>query len=376
MRRKNFTPLIVILVLLAGAAFLLANPFQKQETDETGAVVVGKDASSSTLLVDVKQDDITAISIKPPTDPEFKLVKEDAGWFATQGEKRYRADQERVDKLLEALPGLRSESLATENEKKYADMGINDTEGIKVGVYTSGKDKPAVTLIAGKAAPGYATSFVQVENQKQVWRATQNIKSLVGFTYRDYRTKAPWKFDPSTVTELTVRPVNGKPDTYKSEGGVWKTASGANANQNLITTLLHDWSEAVVSDFDDSVEPGVTPFDTKAENTDPGDVGKDSAGMPVAVAHKVGQEPNLVAVTPQGKFSFTLGVKDAGLYFVADQDGLVYKASEPQIKFFRELRFAELKIAAAEKSVEAMPEGGKSAEGEKAVPDTATSSPK
>jgi hypothetical protein len=364
-RNKNFGALIGLLVVLAGAALVLANPFKQPKLDATGAESGGEAAGSGKLLVDAERDKISEISIKPAGGEVFKLRREGEAWYAEQGDKKYRADMDRVDKLLEDLPGLRSEVFVTDKAEKYAGLGLDDANAIAVDIYASG-DKPVAQLLVGNAGPSYATSYVRAKDKPEVYESTANVKSLVAFSYRDYRTKQPWKFDAQTATKLTVRPVAGQPAVYTNDKGTWKTASGANANQNLITTLLHDWTEAKVSDFADDTTPGVTPYDPTLEETEPaGTGGKDAKGNDLPPVFKLGTEPNLVVETPQGTFALTLGVKEKGLYYIGDQDKLAYRIGEPEIKFFRELKFDELKIPAAEgKAAEA----GDAAAGAMAAP--------
>lgn len=353
MKRNNvIVKLSILLAVLAAVALAVANPFKREAVDATGAIAVGDDSSSGKLLVDVASDAISAISIKGPSAEEFRLVKDADVWYAVQGEARYKANMDRVEKLLEKLPGLRSEALVSDKPEKYASLGVDDDSAFQLGVFT-GSESPAAQLMVGNAAPGYTSCFVRLGTGADVYEAAENIKSEISFSYRDFRSLQPWNFDPQLVSQITVRPVSGTAETYAKSDGVWKTASGANANNNLIVTLLKDWSECKVSEFADDVKPGSTPFDASIEGADSaGTGGKDAKGTDLPAQFKLGLEPNLLAETPQGKFSFTLGVKEGGLYYVADQAALAYKLGEPALKFFRELKYDELRIPAAEEAAD------------------------
>jgi hypothetical protein len=376
-KNKSLSLMLVVLVVLAGAAFLLANPFAKPKTDVNGAVAVGKGGSQAKVLIDLKKDAVSGVSILQPKQTEFKLEKKDDKWQAVQGDKRFKADQDKVDKILAALPGLTSESFASSNADKYKDYGLDDATAVKVGIYTGG-DKPAATLLVGNSAPGATSSYVRVDDGKEIWRTATNVKALVGFSFKDYRSKQPWDFDPQVVKSLTVRPVDGQPDTYTYDNGVWKQASGANANMNDITKLLEDWSKATVSDFADDVTPGVTTLTPAADSAAPADGAKSPPAAAAAPTYDVGTQPNLTVQTPQGSFSLTLGQKDGSLYYVADQDKLVYKISEPAVAFFRNLKFDELKIPAAadQKTMSTpAPGGGTGAAGAAPKPGTPPATP-
>lgn len=352
MKRKNvMLKLLAVLVVLGAVALLFANPFDRPQPDDTGAIVRspgGGDSTSGLLLVDAGRDSVSAIEITAAGQDSFSLNREGDAWLAVQGDKRYKADSERIERLLEDLPGLRAESLVSERGESFHDLGVHEDNAIRVAVY-SGGDTPVADLLVGNSAPGQSGTFVRRADGVEVYKSTANIRALVGFSYRDYRTKQPWNFDPQLVDKLTVRPVAGKPQTYSKQDGVWKTASGANANQNLITTLLNDWSSAKVSDFADDITPGETAYDAAVEGADAaGTGGTDAQGKELPPQFKLGLEPNLVAEGAQGRFSLTLGVKEAGLYYLADQDGLAYRMGEYDLRFFRELKYDELEIAGTE----------------------------
>src|SRR5258708_29340706 len=137
MKRNKNKQLIILgagLAVLAAAAILLANPFAQPKTDVTHAVSTGKYATEAKELVSVKKDAVTAVSILQPKQTEFKLEKSGDTWKASQGDKHYKADQDKVDKILDGLPGLKSESLASGNTDKYKDYGLDDDTAVKVGI--------------------------------------------------------------------------------------------------------------------------------------------------------------------------------------------------------------------------------------------------
>lgn len=351
MKRNNIIfKLGALLVVLAAVAMIFANPFEKQQADPTGAVVREKGGSSASgqLLVDATAESISAVEITPPGKDSFSLSRAGDKWLAVQGDNRYKADSERVDRLLEALPGLLTESLVSERAESFHDLGVHEDNAIRVAVYAGG-DSPVAELLVGNSAPGYSGTFVRRADGTEVYKSAANIRALVGFSYPDYRSKQPWDFDTQLVDKLTVRPVAGKPQVFTKQDGIWKTSSGSNANQNMITTLLNDWSKLKISEFADAVKPGETAYDPSAEGASPaGTGGVDSKGNELPAAFKLGLEPNLIAEGTGGRFSLTLGVKEGGLYFLADGDGRAYRAGEYDLRFFRELKHDELLIAPSE----------------------------
>jgi hypothetical protein len=306
---------LIILVLLAVVAILVTDPFHWLKPPQTQTNV---DAPQEIVLCDVQADQITALEIDQTEDSPFVLEREAGKWYVVRGDQRYDANMERVDKLLDALPGLMSSGLASDKPDKFATFEVDDDQAIHVQVYT-GSAEPAVSMFVGKATPSYEGAFVRLAGSDRVYRAAKNIKSLVGFSFRDYRSKEPWKCEPTAVESVTVAPppdAEGETMTFTRSEGFWKTPEGANANQNLLTELVDKISKLKVNDFVDEPDPEVTGL--------------------------ADREPNLVLNGPEGELSLTIGALDGSQYYVADHNGNVYKISEYNLKPYLELAFDEL----------------------------------
>ena len=306
--------LLVALIVLAGVALLVYNPFHWGQPTQEEAV---KQDPGQALLCDFTKADVTGFEIAKPGEAPFKLERDGEQWFVIQGGKRFRAGKEKIDKMLEELPGLRAQGIATDKVEMQATFEVDQAKGIVLSVFT-GKAEPKVKLIVGKTTPSYDSAFVRVGDGKEIYRAGTNVKSLVGFAFADYRTKTPWKFDPANATKLSVRPMTGDAaaQTFEKKDGVWKTASGGNANQNLITELLKKISEISINEYVD------TPDD--------------------AVAKLGGLTPNVIVTAPDGEYKLTIGATDVSNVYCQDQDNCVYKVPDYQLKTYTELAFDKL----------------------------------
>lgn len=305
-----FAILVVLLIVVA----LVVDPFgwfgpSKQELEQADL--------SRLVLCDFTGEQVTAIEIVKPDDERFVLAKEGDTWLVESGESRYEANMERVDKLLSDIPGLRSMGLVSDKLEKHSTFEVDEETGIGVNVHTGGAE-PAVRLVAGKSAPGYQNSYVRLADEEAVYRASRNLKILVGFTFTDYRSRTPWSFEPLTAEAVTVAPVEGKTDplSFPRQDGLWKTPSGGNANQNLLTELVHELSQLSINEFVDEPEEETVRLE--------------------------GIEPQLVVSTAQGDFKLILGAEDGSYRYVKDQRGSAYKVSEYNLSFYLELAFDEL----------------------------------
>jgi hypothetical protein len=311
---NRFMVLLAILLVLAIAVAGLVDPFGwlKPTPEEQEA-----QAGLNKLLCDFSADKVSAFEIKQSKDEAFTLAKEKDQWYAVQGAKRYRADPDRVQKLLDGVPGLRAESIATQSVEKRPTFEVDSAQGIALSVFTGAKD-PAVKLIVGKADPSYQSCFVRVGDGKEVYRASANIKSLVAFSFRDYRSRKPCPLDEQTAQSVTVRaPVADSPAlTFSKKDNFWKTPDGKNANQNLLNELVKKLGALTINDFADAPD-------------------EKEAGLS-------GLKPNVTVTTPEGTFSLTLGAEKDMQYFVRDQDGFTYRISEYNLKFYSDLDFTKL----------------------------------
>jgi len=312
--RRVVFPLIILVVLVV-LVLIVNDPFGwlRPATGEPS-----EDEPQQITLCDVTEGQITAFEIVQQDDEPFRLEREGDTWWVARGERRYRANPDRLEKLLEQLPGLRSSGLATDKAENHATYELDEAQAIGLKVYT-GNASPAVHLLVGKATPNYEGAFVCLSGHSEVYRAMENVKSLVGFSFRDYRTKQPWGFDPQLLESVTIAPppeMEGEALTFTRNEGFWKTPDGLNGNQNVLTELIEKLSDLTVSDFVDEPDP---------EETGLGEA-----------------QPSLLFSGADGEFTLTLGAAADSQYFVADQDGNVYKASEYNLKPYLELAFAEL----------------------------------
>jgi hypothetical protein len=350
MAKKQTTRFIwplVILLVLVGLILLLVDPlgWSKPNAEEVKA----QDPARMTLCA-ATADEITAIEITKPLDEPFTLVKEGTNWFVEQGGQRYRAEQTRVDSLLQDLPGLETDSLATDKPDQLASYEVDDAQGVRLIVYT-GEKQVACDLLVGKAAPGYQMAFVRKPGEDKVYRASKNVKSLVGFAYSSFRGKQLWPFTPTGATALSIaKPGAAEITSFTREnGGFWQNAGGGNGNQNALNELLQKFSELRINDY---VE------DTTGVDT----------GLPVTPS------PQLSVTAAEGAFSLELGRKDEekGQYYVRAQDGHVCLMGEASLKFLLEADLANLKMGQLPEATSTEAEGGAMPGATPATPPAAT----
>ena len=329
---KNKLTLIVVLVAVAGAYILLTDPagWFKPSAAELALADPGK-----IILCGLSQADITAFTITKPSGEQFRLERQGDNWRTVKGDKSYKAQANKIERLLSDIPGVATDTLLTDKASKHASFEVDAASGIRLGIEGTGLTTP-IELTIGKAAPGYKGSFVRVGNGNEVYTSTKNLKSLVGFSFNDYRSKKPWEFDTLGVESLAIRALAGADEeqspavSFNLNEGMWEQPEGGPGNQNKLAELVDKLSKMSVSTFAD---------DATAEET-----------------KLAGLEPHLLVSTASGNFSITVGALAEGKYYIADGAGVVYQVSEYSLKFLLEQDIAELSFDDSEAEDEAASE--------------------
>lgn len=99
-------------------------------------------ASEGTPVFGVEAEDVRALTIRRPDEPEVRLVREDAGWTVAEGNRPgAAADEGEVDVLLQNVESLRSErEIPTDGD--LTPFGL-DPPGLTVEVETAGGSRVA-----------------------------------------------------------------------------------------------------------------------------------------------------------------------------------------------------------------------------------------
>jgi hypothetical protein len=307
--------LLGVLAVLAVVVFLMTDPlgwFKPSDAEREQREGVSK------VLCDFEAGAVSAFAITQPGGESFKLVKEKDKWYVVSGTKKYKADMERVQKLLDSLPGLSTDGIASEDAASYATYEVDGAKAFKLEIYTAG-DKPEVELLVGKADSSMQSSFVRIGTEKPVYRTSLNVKSLIGFGFNDYRTRKPWAFDPQAVTAVSIKdPKSPAVLALVRKDGIWQKPDGSNANQTQVSELLKKLSELQISSFEDAPDEAVA---------------------------KLGAAPVAVKVTtPDGDYQLRLGAVVETQAYAADQDKVAYLIYDYSLAFYRELDFAGLGI--------------------------------
>lgn len=318
--KTNLITPIIILLVLGAIAFLLLRP--KPEQDSASQVA---DASHG-MLIDLAADAINRLDVHTPTGTDYSLLKQDDSWFALRDGQQYPADSARVEKLLSDLPDLKSEALVSEKAEQHATFELNEDQAYSLAVYGGGSD-PAVTLLVGKSTPNVKGCYVRFVGADEVFKASANLRTSLGFSFEDFRSKQLWAYEPALADSVSVSQVDetglisGEPMKFNRKDGVWvQEADGSNGNQNDLQELVEKFSGLRIQSYID-----------------------DPASLPVEQYDPAKSTTPCLSVTSGGKtYTLTICGNEEGNIVVADQDGMVYKTSKSNLGFLLDLDFANL----------------------------------
>ncbi|MCB1221492.1 MAG: DUF4340 domain-containing protein [Planctomycetales bacterium] len=315
------TPIIILVVLVVAAWFAFKPSGDSAGTGEGGGTASGGD---SALLVDVDRDAINRLDITKPDGDSFSLLKQDDSWFALIDGEQYLADDMRTSTLLDMLPELKQEAMMSDKPEHHPTFELNDDQAYKLSVYAGGSD-PKLTLLVGKSTENMKGCFVRMAGEDPVYRASANLRTSLGYSFSDYRSKQLWAYDPLLATSVTITPVTedgaftGEPMSFTKDGELWKLASdGSNGNQNDLKEIVEKFAALRIQSFvDDTSELPLEQYNPEAT-------------------------PCLVVEANGKSYSLSIDGREEGNIVISDTDGRVYKTNRSNLGFLLEQDFSQL----------------------------------
>lgn len=183
---------------------------------------------SHLLFQSITKKQIDKIELTSITKKQ-ELYKKDGHWFVKTNKTEWRADEERIDSLIEALLKIDKDEVASTNKNKHKEFEI-DKE--KITVFT--KDKK-YTIYVGKSV-NFDKNYLRIDSQDEVIVANE-LSNI--FTPDDYRDLALHLIgDETKVTKIEVE-FEGKKTTLEKNGADWKIGVKT-AKKDRVDFFLND----------------------------------------------------------------------------------------------------------------------------------------
>lgn len=189
MKTKNTLLLLVVAAGVLGAVYYVN---QQEETMITSAAIPEQS------LPGVTSGTVEKITVEAPGEKPVTLTRANDKWF-TDVERKYEADQAAVSAILAAVDEPINARVVSSSPDSFAGYEVDETSGVKVQIYETGKAQPALSMYVGKDGPSAFTTYVREDGKDDVL----NAQASLGMTFKrpdGWRDKQIFSFNGSNVT--------------------------------------------------------------------------------------------------------------------------------------------------------------------------------
>lgn len=158
-------------------------------------------ADTPPKILDLKQDDITTVSITQKGADKVELSKDSSGKWQIVAPKPYRADQEAVSSLVSTLSSLNSDRLLEAKATNQAQYGLSPAD---YEIDVQGKGIPSRTLLVGDEAPAGSDVYAALGGDPRVFMVASYNKTSLEKSLNDLRDKRLLVFDTDKLSRVEL----------------------------------------------------------------------------------------------------------------------------------------------------------------------------
>lgn len=258
-------------------------------------------------------DEPDSISIARSGGEALTLEKEGGRWLI--GEKKYAADQAKVDAMLKALSNIKileTVSFSGDSDRYGLD------EATRLVITASKGGKPLRTVYAGKASSASDQSYAYVDGEKDVLLVAGKLRSEFDKKAESLRDRTVWNVKGESVTRVdsdfsrSPRDIAGSitrrvPFSIEKsgEGATWHEVSvpGAGSSEKLDAPRVSAWVDSIANLRADSFAPELTAI--PAQNLGTITLTASGKALTLSVVRKEG-DTKYLCVSSESPFSFYL----------------------------------------------------------------------
>jgi len=116
--------------------------------------------------------------------------------------KRFRADSERVERIIERLKVVEAKSLISNNPEK---QNIYQIGPLAKSITLYGSDgKVLTTLLVGKNGPEVFANYVRRDGENEVYLVGEQVGAMAPADVMSWRDKEIWDVEPANLESVTV----------------------------------------------------------------------------------------------------------------------------------------------------------------------------
>lgn len=205
------------------------------------STLVGK-TGPEPLFEGITKEAITEIEIKKANE-EYLIKKTDGGW-ALQKPIQWPADQNKVNRLIEAALKTRIENPITEDEKDFKKYKVTDT-GDYLTLKTPSK---TVTVMVGKRGPRYSLIYVRRKGDDEVYLVDASFADELPTGKNSFRDRTLWKVEKEKILSVNWTLNDRAFQMVKATKG-WTTREGKPLPEGPVDAYLTYLSNLQASGF-------------------------------------------------------------------------------------------------------------------------------
>ncbi len=214
-------------------------------------------AVARSLLPGLESDSVTRLEIFGESSIELESADRET-WEILLFERRFPARAERVASFLEELSSARAVRVVTRNRGLWSDLGVAESEGIRIAVETSSpeRERRSYGFVWGSASTEPGLSFVRMEGADEVVATDAQLDFFLQqpTAYWSYLRLFPEDILPGDVITVTAATPSGMQGYafQKSTGQdseQWIDAEGDPVDAQIMTPLLRTLVDLVGKEF-------------------------------------------------------------------------------------------------------------------------------
>ena len=179
-------------------------PFSSLKKEQIGEIILSKDKTSS-------------------------IYKKGKAWYVEKGDNEFRADTDRISKIIESLVNLKKDNIVSSNKNKHKDLGIDKQ---KIEIKVNGK---SYVIYVGSPS-GLSSNYVRIGSDDEVFTADGLDETFTSDDYRDLLVH--FINDETKVTSIEIN-FDDENALLTKKDSDWKTRD-KNAKKDRIDFFIDD----------------------------------------------------------------------------------------------------------------------------------------
>ncbi len=259
MYRQNKTKILLIVFIVLAVVFAVVQYSKNKQGDRTFKEYVTEiDTSEITGLVIIPAD---ANEAQKP----LKIYKEQGHWKVKKGEEEYQAVNERIERMINTLKNLKTESIAGLDESSWKEFDVTDSLGRRVQILYD--DKVVQEIVIGKfkyiqnqsrqprqpmmnnQPRGRMMSYVRTVDGEDVYMVDGFLKNVFVPDINNYRDRTIIDSEPAKWSALQFNYHGDSSFALIKQDKQWMIEGEEHADSNRVSAYLNKIKRINGSEF-------------------------------------------------------------------------------------------------------------------------------